>query len=152
VIVADREVCLSCANFPLEMRVLANDLPGLRSLLVLSGPDTAYFRRYARQNGLPPHRLLLDPPRRLLRDLGVEHGPMVMLADSAGRILWADTRTGPQFGPTPVSRALPLLHTVLSGAMAAPPDTPAVAAPGARDDPGRGRAPVGSSPQSGGEQ
>lgn len=151
VIVADREVCLSCANFPLEMRVLANDLPGLRTLLVLSGPDTAFFRRYARQNGMRGEQLLLDPAGELLRDLGVERGPMVLLADGEGRILWSDTRTGPQFGPHPVSRVLPLLHTLLSGATAAPRDTAGPADNGVRGTSGRSGAPA-EFPENGGGQ
>lgn len=107
-LVVDREDCLGCGNYPLEMRVLGSALPHLNTVLVLVGPDTAYFSDYAVRNRIAA-RTLLDPERKLLRALRLNTTPALILTDASGRILLTDHRDGPTASAFPISRLLPAL-------------------------------------------
>lgn len=111
--VVDRQDCLGCGNYPLEMRVLDSALPHLRTALILVGPDTAYFARYARVNRIRV-RTLLDPDRDVLRALELTATPALILADTAGRVLLTDHRDGPSASGFPISRLLPTLARTLT--------------------------------------
>src|SRR5579862_7736423 len=86
-----RAECTSCSNLPLEFKVLRADAPGIRPLLIVSGSTVQELGSTVSQLGLGAN-VLIDERRALLHALGFEKEPLVLLADSTGRILLVDSR------------------------------------------------------------
>jgi hypothetical protein len=119
VIVLGARDCFSCSSYQLELRILKSKLPGLAPILVGSGGDASLFRDYFRKEHLEAVALL-DPDRSLLASVGVGSEPLVLLVDSAGRVLFVDNRPSAAAAQFPFGRLLPLLGGALQ---TVPPST-----------------------------
>jgi hypothetical protein len=111
--IMDRTACLTCANFPLELKILGNRYPSLNMIVVASGSDTAFLKQYFRRHHISRHTLL-DLENQLLRALGgPELNSLVLLLDKNGRVILVDERVGAQFAQFPISQRLLALTTSL---------------------------------------
>ena len=112
--------CFSCSSYRLELAILKTKLPGVTPLLIGSGSDQAPFREYFRLDRLESIALL-DHDRSLVKSLGARSEPLVLLLDTAGRILWVDGRSTSAASQFPLGRLLPLLGDALqSGPLSIP--------------------------------
>lgn len=105
------EDCLSCANLPLEAKVLENVFDGFNSYFFGLGPDTLqlgrFFRKHRVRYGFVP-----STDEHLAERLGP---PAVVIVSAAGQILFVDRRSGPRSRAAPISRVLPALVQTLNG-------------------------------------
>ncbi|HWP36603.1 MAG TPA: hypothetical protein VNL18_03510 [Gemmatimonadales bacterium] len=129
VIVRARE-CLSCLNYPLELRILKHRLPGLAPLLVATGPDTLVLKRYLRDQRW--RDAVLDPEGMLLHALNTSHTPIVALLDTHRRIVWIDVRPRILATAEPLGTLLPALVEAIqcTAERSAPTATAALSAGG----------------------
>ena len=67
---------------------------------------------------------LIDSSRAVVKGLGLEHEPVVLLVDTQGRIVYADTRRAAVFARFPVSRVLSALGPALVDSMPMSPRPP----------------------------
>ena len=109
--------CASCSNLGLEFRILKTAYPTLRTVLVGSGSSVSEFRTAFDAQGVSEQDAVVDPSRALLHGLSLTHEPIVLLADSTGRIVFVDPRTPSQAAQYPMGRVL----TDLQGALGARP-------------------------------
>lgn len=105
--------CASCSNLPLEFKIVHKEAPQLVTLLVASGASTDAFRERLHSMGLEKEALV-DEDRRLLKGLRFTHEPIVMLVDSTGRILFADTRGASRAAQYPVGHILRDLRGIIN--------------------------------------
>jgi len=119
VIVLGARDCFSCASYELELRILKSKLPGILPILIGSGGDEHLFQDYFRRAHLEAVALL-DPDRALLTALHVENEPLVLVVDSAGRILFVDNRSSSAAAQFPFGRLLPLLDGALEPVSSSP--------------------------------
>jgi hypothetical protein len=112
VIVLGTKDCFSCSSYQLELRILKSKLPGVSPILIGSGADDQLFKDYFRQDHLESVGLI-DRGRVFLTALRVGHEPLVLLADSTGRILFVDNRSSSAAAQFPLGRLLPLLGGAL---------------------------------------
>ncbi|HEU0077993.1 MAG TPA: hypothetical protein VFQ76_10120 [Longimicrobiaceae bacterium] len=116
VFIASPKDYMSCANFPLELRILRNQVPSIQGIFIGSGSDSLFFRRFIRDRRIADVSLL-DPAGQVLRQLRVPpDAPLVLLLDKEGTVIFADTRTGGESSRFPISRSLLLLRDELAGA------------------------------------
>jgi peroxiredoxin len=106
--------CAGCSNLSLEFRILREAFPNMEPLLIGSGSSPEEFRPYFDQMGVPG-AALVDEPRALLRGLGLTQEPVVLVADSTGRVVLVDPRSASQAAQYPMGRIL----SDLRGAIAA---------------------------------
>lgn len=104
--------CASCSNLALEFKVAQNEVSGLRTLLIGSGARPGVFAPLIRDIGLTDVALV-DSARTLLAALRVQREPLVLLADSTGRILLADTRGASRAAQFPMGHVLRGLKALL---------------------------------------
>lgn len=104
--------CASCSNLPLEFKIVHKEAPQLVTLLVASGASTDAFRERLHSMGLE-REALVDEDRRLLRGLRIMHEPIVILVDSTGRILFADTRGASRAAQYPVGHIIRDLRGII---------------------------------------
>lgn len=97
--------CFSCSNLSLEFRILHSAYPGLQTLLVGSGASRETFRDAFRTMELTD-AAVVDEPRALLHALSLTREPVVLLADSTGRIVFVDQRSPSQAAQYPMGRVL----------------------------------------------
>jgi hypothetical protein len=112
IIVMGGQDCFSCSSYELELTILKSKLPGVSAILIGSGEDEALFRDYFRRSHLDS-LALFDRDRQVLTSLGVKSEPLVLLVDSTGRILFADSRSSSAAAQFPLGRLLPLLGGAL---------------------------------------
>jgi len=112
IIVLGSKDCFTCSSYQLELRILKSKLPGITPILIGSGDDEQVFQDYFRRDHLESVALL-DPDRTLLTSLGVSRGPLVLLIDAEGRILFVDSRPTSAAAQFPIGRILPLLGGAL---------------------------------------
>jgi peroxiredoxin len=98
--------CRSCSNLPIELRVLKREAPQLETVLVGSGASAAEFRAQFEKMGVLPSDPIVDEHDVLLTRLGLGKTTLVLLADSAGRILFVDSRTPPDRAAFPIGRVI----------------------------------------------
>lgn len=110
--------CLSCANYPLEVRVLRHSVPDLHAVLVGSDPDTMFLREYFHREQIE-RVALLDHEGETLKALGRQNTPLILLLNTAGQIIFVDARASSQSSLLPVSRQLAALRLAL-GSRAVP--------------------------------
>ncbi len=104
--------CASCSNLSLEFRILHGAYPALQTLLVGSGASRETFRDAFRAMELTDVALV-DEPRALLHALSLTREPVVLLADSTGRIVFVDQRSPSQAAQYPIGRVLADLEGAL---------------------------------------
>jgi hypothetical protein len=122
IIVLGSKDCFSCSSYQLELRILKSALPGLTPILIGSGGEEQVFRDYFRQDHLESVALL-DTDRALLNALGVTPGPLVILTDAEGRILFVDHRSSSAGAQFPIGRILPLLGGALRSVPSSAPNS-----------------------------
>jgi hypothetical protein len=106
VFIASPKDYMSCANFPLELRILRNQIPSIQGLFIGSGSDSLFFSRFIRNRRIADVSLL-DPAGEVLRQLRVAADtPLVLVLDKDGTVIFADTRTGGESSRFPISRSL----------------------------------------------
>ncbi len=116
VLVVSAEDCLSCANFPVEMRVVRNKFPGLKRIMLGTGKDTAFFREYGREKRISSE-MVLDPGGEFLKSVGAAgRTPAVLLLDAERNVLLFEHRSGPAFSGFPVTEQLLAVLRVLNAA------------------------------------
>jgi len=116
ILLVNAEDCLSCANFPVEMRILRNKLPGLKRVFLATGTDTAFFRAYARQK-LIASEMVLDPRGEFLKSVGAAgRTPAVLLLDAERKVLLFEHRSGPGFSGFPLTEQLLGVLRILNAA------------------------------------
>lgn len=98
--------CRSCSNLPIELRVLRREAPQLETVLIGSGASAEEFRVQFEKMGVAQSEPLVDEHDVLLTRLGLGKTTLVLLADSAGRILFVDSRTAPDRAAFPIGRVI----------------------------------------------
>lgn len=109
VLVVSSADCLSCANYPLEVRVLRHSMPNLQAVLVGSDPDTVFLKEYFHREQIE-REALLDHEGEALKALGRQNTPLILLLDTAGRIIFVDARASSQSSVLPISRQFAALR------------------------------------------
>lgn len=99
------EHCAGCANLPLEFRILREQFPGLRPLLVGTGAPRSRFAPSIQAMQLS-RQALVDENGDILRTLGVSQPPLVMIVDTSLRIILVDRRSVPAAARYPMGRVL----------------------------------------------
>jgi hypothetical protein len=122
IIVLGPKDCFSCESYRLELNILKSRLPGITPILIGSGSDEKVFRDYFRGDHLESIGLL-DPEQRLLKSLRIKSAPLVLLVDSARRILFVDNRSSSAAAQFPFGRLLPLLGGALQPVPPSPSKT-----------------------------
>ncbi len=115
IIVLGMKDCFSCNSYRLELDILKSKLPGITPILIGSGSDERMFQDYFRRDHLQA-AALLDTDRRLVKALGVNAEPLVLLVDATGRILFADNRSSSAAAQFPFGKLFPLLGAILQPA------------------------------------
>ncbi len=110
-VVLSEDDCLGCGDFGTELRILSREFPGLQQVVIGVGSDTALLRNYFRQTRTKGY---LDLNSSLIRG-GAVPTPFVSVVDTAGRVLFTDTRPGSDARFFPISQLLPLLDSVIDG-------------------------------------
>lgn len=105
IIVMGPRDCTSCANLPLELRIVRSKFPHLGTVVVGSGDAVDAFRVYFGASHLEGYGLI-DKERALLRSLELEREPITMLVDTSGRILFIDARSPSEASHYPIGRLL----------------------------------------------
>jgi hypothetical protein len=103
---------ISCARFAFEVRLLRRKLPGIRILLVGSGPEVAEFRSFFATERVQEHALL-DTARTLVAALGLRSEPTVLFTDHEGNVLLVDSRPPGRASQFAIGRVLPALSESL---------------------------------------
>lgn len=98
--------CASCSNLPLEFQIVHRQAPLLTTLLIASGASLETFRPRLQQMGLHENEALIDERSALLHGLGIAHEPLVILVDSAGRVIFVDVRKASRAAQYPVGHIL----------------------------------------------
>ena len=97
--------CSSCAGFALEFDILKREIPNVVPLLIGTGGARSAFREYFERAQVVDNALI-DESSTLLKGLRVHHGPLVLLIDSNGRIVFVDSRSTSQASQYPLGRVL----------------------------------------------
>ena len=111
VMILDEASCLSCGDYATELKIIEHKWPKLVQLVVAEGPIDRELDEYFRVNGILP---LSDPNRELLRRLGQERPPVIVVVNPEGRVLLSDSRFGMASARFPVSRVLVGLAAALN--------------------------------------
>jgi peroxiredoxin len=105
--------CASCSNLPLEFRLMRDKMPHIKPVLIGSGSDVATFKPLFDKMGVAS-AALVDEAQRVIGAFHFTSEPLVFLADSAGRVLYVDTRSAPQAAQYPMGRLLTELRVLLT--------------------------------------
>ena len=108
------EECASCSNLPLEFTIVHNEAPNLQTILIGSGSPREAFQPLIQSMHLE-QSALIDEHREILRAFDVTREPMVLLVDSSGAILLADTRNASRAAQYPMGRILRGIGSILGG-------------------------------------
>ena len=100
-------------NVRLEMRIINNEVPRLRPILIASGAGREDLLPYLRQMGVDSVALV-DEHRELLHGIGLTSEPAVLVTDSLGRILLLDTRSPSEASHFPIGTVLHSLAELLA--------------------------------------
>src|SRR5688500_16038508 len=97
--------CTACSSLPTELRIVRRQTPRLQAVLIGSGASPERSRALLACMELDDVALI-DESQSVLQGLGLDRSPVVVLADSSGRILLLDTRDVSRASQYPMSRIL----------------------------------------------
>lgn len=109
-ILLDEDAALSCANLPLELRIIRRDFPELTVTMVGLAEDRTFLESYFARELLRRTYFISESSLRTL--VGQRTLPLAILVDSAGRIVLVDERNGPQATEFPISKVLNSLRNL----------------------------------------
>lgn len=104
--------CASCTNLGLEFRILHGAYPTLQTLLIGSGAGRSTFAPAFETMNVAGDAVV-DERRALLHALSLTREPVVLLADSTGRIVFVDQRSPSQAAQYPMGHVLADLEGAL---------------------------------------